>query len=88
MDLTGYAGTLKGTPNSSSALFQFPIKARLESGVPSEKMPAGRQLMKTLRTSQLHFASFAVRITAEGAEIKTQNAQRGEIVYFLISMPT
>jgi hypothetical protein len=42
MDLTGFAGTLKGSPNSSSALFQFTIKARLESGVPLEKMPVWR----------------------------------------------
>jgi hypothetical protein len=37
VNLTGVAGTLKGTPNSSSALFRFTIKARLESGVPLDK---------------------------------------------------
>jgi hypothetical protein len=40
MDLTGCAGTPKGTPNSSSALLSFIIKAGLETGVPLEKMPA------------------------------------------------
>jgi hypothetical protein len=32
--LTGYAGALNGTPNSSSALLSFTIKAGLETGVP------------------------------------------------------
>jgi hypothetical protein len=43
VDETGCAGTLKGTPNSSSALLSFTLNARLESGVPLEKMPAGCQ---------------------------------------------
>jgi hypothetical protein len=34
MVLTGFAGTLYGTPNSSSALLSFTIKAGLETGVP------------------------------------------------------
>lgn len=36
------------------------------------------QLLKTLRTLRLPVASFAVRITAEYAEIKSQSAQREE----------
>jgi hypothetical protein len=42
-DLTGYAGILKGTQNSSSALLSFTINARLESGVPLREEPAGCQ---------------------------------------------
>jgi hypothetical protein len=39
MDLTGFAGTLRGTPNSSSALFSFIIKPECSLEFPLEEEP-------------------------------------------------